>query len=166
MLKFLWQILLFSYGNVSPGGRRCIKECYVDLSHLLGLIGRGKCDLCWGAGERGVRKVYMYDLIQYIEECTFKLTDMYQNFFHFISINIWYMCIEICTCRHKFKNIIYRERERHSYSSEGWPVGDSPFFTPCFCCVCRRLQAYLTAPEKMQHLEVHLKSPTQTYVSF
>ena len=30
-----------------------------------------------GAGERGVRKMYMYDLIQYIEECTFKLTDMY-----------------------------------------------------------------------------------------
>lgn len=78
MLKFLLgKSLVVFLWNVSPGGRRCIKECYVDLSHLLGLIGRGKCDLCWGAGERGVRKVYMYDLIQYIEECTFKLTDMY-----------------------------------------------------------------------------------------
>ena len=61
---------------MSPGGRRCIKECYVDLSHLLGLMG-GKCDLWCGAGERGVRKMYMYVLLQYIEACTFKLTDMY-----------------------------------------------------------------------------------------
>lgn len=69
MLKFPWQILLFSYGMC--------RQVVVDALKNA-MLTSVTCWVWWGGRRwRGVRKVYMYVLIQYIEECTFKLTDMY-----------------------------------------------------------------------------------------
>ena len=61
---------------MSPGGRRCIKECYVDLSHLLGLMGRG---LVKGVLEKCTCMIYDNTL----KNAHSNLTDMYLYLFHF-----------------------------------------------------------------------------------
>ena len=49
-LNFLGKSESVSMVHVSPGGRRCIKECHVDLSYLLGSVTYG------GAGDGVLEK--------------------------------------------------------------------------------------------------------------